>query len=64
MCGGPSQQDLFDYKPKLNQHHKKELFKRKGRADGFIDATHRITGMTSGQKAFSIAGSKYTVKQH
>lgn len=28
MNGAPSQQDLFDYKPKLDEFHGKELFKK------------------------------------
>ena len=31
MSGGPSQQDLFDYKPLLNQHHGKEMFSTKNK---------------------------------
>ena len=28
MNGAPSQQDLFDYKPQLSDHHGQELFKK------------------------------------
>ncbi|NNE91365.1 MAG: DUF1501 domain-containing protein, partial [Verrucomicrobiales bacterium] len=58
MNGAPSQQDLFDYKPKLDELHGKELFKsydpesEKWSDEGFIEKTQRLTGMTSGQKAF------------
>ncbi len=54
MNGAPSQQDLFDHKPLLDQHHGKELFKKfdpKAKTwskEGFIERTQRLTGMTSG----------------
>ena len=62
MSGGPSQHDLFDYKPMLRKFHKKELFKN-GK-EGFIERQQRLTGMTSGQKSFPIAGNKWDFKQH
>ena len=43
MNGAPSQQDLFDFKPKLDEFHGKELFKKydpKSKTwskDGFIE---------------------------
>jgi hypothetical protein len=70
MNGAPSQQDLFDYKPKLAEHHGKELFKRydpeleKWSEEGFIEKTQRLTGMTSRQKSFLIARSKWDFQQH
>ena len=69
MSGGPSQQDLFDYKPMLRKNHKKELFKRKQKdgswtKEGFIKKEQRLTGMTAGQKGFPIAGNKWDFKQH
>ena len=45
MAGGPSQIDLFDYKPKLDKLHNTEL-------PDSIRMGQRITGMTSGQKTF------------
>ena len=55
MVGGPSQMDLFDYKPKMDQWYDKELPEsiRKGQ---------RLTTMTSGQARFPIAPSKYSFK--
>ena len=47
MSGGPSQIDLFDYKPKLKEHHGQEL-------PASIRMGQRITGMTSGQKFVSV----------
>lgn len=69
MSGGPSQQDLFDYKPMLKKNHKKELFKTKQKdgswsKEGFIPREQRLTGMSSGQKSFPIAGNKWDFKQH
>ncbi len=70
MNGAPSQQDLFDYKPKLAQHHGEELFKRYDEKsetwseEGFIEKTQRLTGMTAGQKSFPIGRSNFSFKQH
>jgi hypothetical protein len=57
MNGGPSQMDLFDYKPAMNELFDKDLPEsiRKGQ---------RLTTMTSGQSRFPIAPSKYKFKQH
>jgi hypothetical protein len=56
MVGGPSQMDLFDYKPGMQDYYDKDLPEtiRKGQ---------RLTTMTSGQKRFPIAPSKYKFKQ-
>jgi hypothetical protein len=57
MVGGPSQMDLYDYKPEMNAYFDKDLPEsiRKGQ---------RLTTMTSGQKRFPIAPSKYKFAQH
>ena len=57
MSGGPSQMDLFDYKPKMDAIFDTDLPEsiRKGQ---------RLTTMTSGQKRFPIAPSKYAFKQY
>ena len=57
MVGGPSQMDLFDYKPKMAEYYDKDLPEsiRKGQ---------RLTTMTSGQARFPIAPSKYKFEQH
>ncbi len=57
MLGGPSQMDLYDYKPKMGDFYDKDLPEsiRKGQ---------RLTTMTSGQKRFPIAPSMYKFKQH
>ena len=52
MVGGPSQMDLFDYKPEMQKWYDKDLpdSVRKGQ---------RLTTMTSGQARFPIAPSKF-----
>ena len=52
MNGGPSQMDLWDYKPKMNDQFDKDLPEsiRKGQ---------RLTTMTSGQTRFPVAPSKF-----
>jgi len=57
MVGGPSQMDLFDYKPGMGDWFDKELPET-------IRMGQRLTTMTSGQKRFPIAPSKYTFAQH
>ena len=70
MNGAPSQQDLFDYKPKLDEFHGQELFKKydsKSKAwskEGFVKKNQRLTGMTAGQKSFPVARSNWEFKQH
>jgi hypothetical protein len=56
MVGGPSQMDLWDYKPTMNDWYDKDLPEsiRKGQ---------RLTTMTSGQARFPIAPSKYKFSQ-
>jgi uncharacterized protein (DUF1501 family) len=56
MNGAPSQLDLFDYKPVLNDHFDKEL-------PDSIRKGQRITTMTSGQSRFPVAPSKFKFKQ-
>ncbi len=57
QSGGPSQIDLFDYKPALRKLHGTELpdSVRKGQ---------RITGMTSGQSSFPCVNSLFKFSQH
>ena len=56
MNGGPSQLDLWDYKPALKDQFNKDLPK------SFLG--ERITTMTSGQGRFPIAPSKFKFAQH
>ena len=55
MVGGPSQMDLYDYKPVLKDWYDKDL-------PDSIRQGQRLTTMTSGQKRFPIAPSKYPFK--
>lgn len=52
MVGGPSQMDLFDYKPVMQDWYDKEL-------PDSIRMGQRLTTMTSGQARFPVAPSKY-----
>ena len=56
MNGGPSQLDLWDYKPGLKNHFNKDLPR------SFLG--ERITTMTSGQTSFPVAPSKFKFAQH
>ena len=55
--GGPSQIELFDHKPVLEKRNGEEL-------PDSVRNGQRLTGMTSGQTTFPLAGSQYTFDQH
>lgn len=57
MSGGPSHIDLYDYKPMMVQRHGEEL-------PASVRGNQRLTGMTSGQKAFPICGPIGEFAQH
>ena len=57
MVGGPSQLDLFDYKPKMRDWYDKDLPES-------VRQGQRLTTMTSGQARFPIAPSKYKFAQY
>jgi hypothetical protein len=57
MAGGPAQMDLLDHKPTLESLHKTEL-------PDSIRMGQRLTGMTSGQKAFPVAKSIFKFQPH
>src|SRR5262245_25412335 len=57
MVGGPSQMDLFDYKPKMKEFYDKDL-------PDSVRMGQRLTTMTSGQARFPVAPSKYKFAQH
>ena len=57
MGGAPSQLDLFDYKPKLEELFDKDL-------PDSVRRGQRITTMTSGQKRFPLAPSMFSFAQH
>ncbi|MBC8113237.1 MAG: DUF1501 domain-containing protein, partial [Candidatus Saccharimonas sp.] len=57
MADGPSQLDLWDYKPKLGEYFDKDLPES-------VRAGQRITTMTSGQARFPVAPSIFKFAQH
>src|SRR3954462_653101 len=57
MVGGPSQMDLYDYKPQMAEYYDKDL-------PDSIRMGQRLTTMTSGQKRFPVASSRYKFAQH
>jgi hypothetical protein len=57
QSGGPSQLDLFDYKPELLKHRGLDL-------PDSIRKGQRITGMTSGQSTLPVAPSLFKFKQY
>ena len=57
MVGGPSQMDLYDYKPQMQKWFDKDL-------PDSVRMGQRLTTMTSGQARFPIAPSKYKFAQH
>src|SRR5687768_7544208 len=57
MVGGPSQMDLFDYKPGMGEYYDKDLPES-------IRNGQRLTTMTSGQARFPIAPSKFKFARH
>jgi hypothetical protein len=57
QSGGPSQMDLFDYKPRLRSLQGTEL-------PDSVRMGQRITGMTSGQSSLPVASSMFKFAQH
>jgi hypothetical protein len=57
QSGAPSQLETFDYKPGLEKLHKSEL-------PDSVRQGQRLTGMTSGQKNFPVAASKFKFARH
>ena len=57
QSGGPAQQDLFDYKPKLTDMRGIDLPES-------VRMGQRLTGMTSGQDKFSLVGGVTKFKQY
>src|SRR5919107_1027878 len=55
--GAPSQLDLFDYKPKLQEMFGEDL-------PASIRMGQRLTGMTADQKKFPLAGTAFNFKQY
>ena len=57
MSGGPSQMDLFDYKPALNKLNGQEL-------PASVRGEQRLTGMSANQASLPLAGSAFKFQQH
>jgi len=57
MNGGPTQLDLWDYKPGLSEYFDKDL-------PPSVQGGQRITTMTSGQARFPVAPSRFKFSQH
>ncbi len=57
QSGGPSQLDLFDYKPLLNRMHGEQL-------PDAVRGGQRLTGMSGNQSSIPIAGSPFKFAQH
>ena len=57
QSGAPSQLDLFDYKPKLQEMFGQEL-------PASVRGEQRVTGMTAYQRSFPLAGTKFGFNQY
>jgi uncharacterized protein (DUF1501 family) len=57
QSGGPSQMDLFDYKPLLNEKHGEQL-------PAEVRGGQRLTGMSGNQSSLPLAGSPFQFSQH
>src|SRR5579872_1542902 len=57
QSGGPSQMELFDYKPRLQDMASSEL-------PDSVRGGQRLTGMTSSQTSFPVAPSLFKFQQH
>jgi hypothetical protein len=57
MSGGPSQMDMFDYKPRLGELRATEL-------PDSVRMGQRLTGMTATQSSFPVAPSIFKFAQH
>ena len=57
QSGGPSQLDLFDYKPMLERHNGEEL-------PDSIRRGQRLTGMSGNQSSLPLAGAQFKWNRH
>jgi Protein of unknown function (DUF1501) len=57
QSGAPSQMDLLDYKPLLNQKNGEQL-------PEYVRGTQRLTGMSAQQSSIPLAGSIFKFQQH
>ena len=57
QSGGPSQMDLLDYKPLLNEKHGQQL-------PDEVRGGQRLTGMSGNQSSLPLVGSPFKFSQH
>ena len=57
QSGGPSQMDLYDYKPLLNEKHGEEL-------PASVRMGQRLTAMSGNQSSLPLAGSPFEFRRH
>ncbi len=57
QSGAPSQQDLFDYKPLLNEKNGEEL-------PDEVRRGQRLTGMSANQSTLPLAGAQFEFRRH
>ena len=57
QSGGPAQQDLFDYKPLLNEKNGEQL-------PAHVRRGQRLTGMSVNQSSIPLAGSQFKFARH
>jgi len=57
QSGGPSQVDLFDYKPALARYHGQDIFE-------LVKKEGRLTGFTSGHKIHPVINTRYKFARH
>jgi hypothetical protein len=57
QSGGPSQLDLFDYKPALKKFHGQDIF-------SLVEPKGRLTGFTHKHKIHPVINTRYAFKQH
>ena len=57
MSGGPSQMDLFDHKPLLNEKHGQQL-------PDAVRRGQRLTGMSGNQSSLPLVGSPFKFARH
>lgn len=57
MSGGPSQLDLYDYKPLLNERHGEQL-------PDSVRGGQRLTGMSGNQSSIPLVGSPFKFNQY
>jgi len=57
QAGGPSQLDLFDHKPLLNEKHGQQL-------PSSVRGEQRLTGMSGNQSSIPLVGSPFKFRKH